>query len=73
MLYHTNDAIIDINASDGIANDLTGAVIDVENDEEFYPGNVSFLEESGILTDDVGLVIFMDDGSKFQIVVKELE
>ena len=33
MLYHTNDNIIDINATDGIANDLTGAVIDVENDD----------------------------------------
>jgi hypothetical protein len=33
MLYHTNDNVIDINATDGIANDLTGAVIDVENDD----------------------------------------
>ncbi len=54
-------------------HEVLSSYIDVENDEEFYPGNVSFLEESGILTDDVGLVIFMDDGSKFQIVVKELE
>jgi hypothetical protein len=33
MLYHTNDSIIDINANDGIANDLTGAIVDVENDD----------------------------------------
>lgn len=33
MLYHTNDAIIDINAGDGIANDLVGAIVDVENDD----------------------------------------
>ena len=32
MLYHKNDPIIDIKAGDGIANDLTGAIIDVEND-----------------------------------------
>ncbi|NHJ31469.1 MAG: hypothetical protein FK732_01275 [Asgard group archaeon] len=31
MLYHTNDTVIDIYAFDGIANDLIGAVIDVEN------------------------------------------
>jgi len=33
MLYHTGDSIIDINASDGIPNDLVGVVIDVENDD----------------------------------------
>ena len=33
MLYHTNDLVVDIFAYDGIANDLTGAVIDVENDD----------------------------------------
>ncbi len=33
MLYHTNDAVIDIYAFDGIANDLTGAVVDVENND----------------------------------------
>ncbi len=33
MLYHTNDDIIDINANDGIPNDLVGAVVDVENDD----------------------------------------
>ncbi|MFX0035099.1 MAG: C13 family peptidase [Candidatus Hermodarchaeota archaeon] len=33
MLYHTNDNIIDINANDGIPNDLVGAVVDVENDD----------------------------------------
>lgn len=33
MLYHKNDAIIDIRANDGISNDLTGAVIDVEDDD----------------------------------------
>ncbi|MHA1930890.1 MAG: C13 family peptidase [Promethearchaeota archaeon] len=33
MLYHTGDSLIDINASDGIPNDLIGAVIDVENDD----------------------------------------
>ncbi len=32
MLYHTNDAVIDITAGDGIVNDLLNAVIDVEND-----------------------------------------
>jgi hypothetical protein len=33
MLYHTGDSIIDIDANDGIPNDLVGAVIDVENDD----------------------------------------
>ena len=33
MLYHKNDAVIDIYADDGILNDLTGASIDVENDD----------------------------------------
>ena len=32
MLYHKNDPIIDIKAGDGIANDLIGAIIDVEDD-----------------------------------------
>ena len=33
MLYHKNDDIIDINANDGVSNDLTGAIIDVEDDD----------------------------------------
>ena len=33
MLYYTNDLVIDILANDGIANDLTGAFIDVENED----------------------------------------
>jgi len=33
MVYHTGDSIIDIKASDGIPNDLVGAVIDVEDDD----------------------------------------
>ena len=33
MLYHKNDPIIDIKAGDGIANDLIGAIIDVEDDD----------------------------------------
>jgi hypothetical protein len=33
MLYHTGDSIIDIYASDGIPNDLVGAIVDVENDD----------------------------------------
>ncbi|MHA2473811.1 MAG: C13 family peptidase [Promethearchaeota archaeon] len=33
MLYHTGDSVIDIDATDGIPNDLVGAVIDVENDD----------------------------------------
>ena len=33
MLYHTNDPIIDIYANDGIANNLAGAIIDVENND----------------------------------------
>ena len=33
MLYHTGDTIIDIYANDGTVNDLTEAVIDVENDD----------------------------------------
>ncbi|MBN1215422.1 MAG: hypothetical protein JXA99_08250 [Candidatus Lokiarchaeota archaeon] len=32
MLYHTGDSTIDINALDGISNDLTNAIVDVEND-----------------------------------------
>ncbi|MFX1321104.1 MAG: C13 family peptidase [Promethearchaeota archaeon] len=33
MLYHTNDSIIDIYANDGVLNDLTNAIVDVENDD----------------------------------------
>jgi hypothetical protein len=33
MLYHKNDNIIDIEAGDGIPNDLIGAEVDVENDD----------------------------------------
>ncbi len=33
MLYHKNDAVIDIYADDGILNDLTGAIVDVEDDD----------------------------------------
>ncbi|MFX1525369.1 MAG: C13 family peptidase [Promethearchaeota archaeon] len=33
MLYHKNDPTIDIYAGDSITNDLTGAVVDVENDD----------------------------------------
>jgi len=33
MLYHKNDMVIDINANDGITNDLTGAIRDVEDDD----------------------------------------
>ncbi|NVM37017.1 MAG: hypothetical protein HWN81_15580, partial [Candidatus Lokiarchaeota archaeon] len=33
MLYHKNDAVIDIYADDGKSNDLSGAVVDVEDDD----------------------------------------
>ncbi len=33
MLYHTGDDTIDIETGDGISNDLTGVIIDVENDD----------------------------------------
>ncbi|MHA1913167.1 MAG: C13 family peptidase [Promethearchaeota archaeon] len=33
MLYHTGDTVIDIDATDGIPNDLVGAEIDVENND----------------------------------------
>jgi hypothetical protein len=33
MLYHTGDSVIDIDATDGVPNDLIGAVVDVENDD----------------------------------------
>jgi hypothetical protein len=33
MLYHTDDNVIDISASDGISNDLAGAIVDVENND----------------------------------------
>ncbi|MFX1417980.1 MAG: C13 family peptidase [Promethearchaeota archaeon] len=33
MLYHTGDSVIDIDATDGIPNDLVGALVDVENND----------------------------------------
>jgi len=33
MLYHTNDDTIDINANDGISNDLSEAIVDVQNND----------------------------------------
>ncbi|MBD3187969.1 hypothetical protein GF325_14120 [Candidatus Bathyarchaeota archaeon] len=70
MLYHTNDPVIDIQAGDGIPNDLVGANIDVENDDV----NASrFIEElnvshagsfaSSIKENDQLIVYLVDHGS----------
>jgi len=67
MLYHTGDDVIDIYANDGIPNDLTGADVDVENDDVnasrfkqeldvSNPGSFA----SGIRSKDQ-LIIFMTD------------
>ena len=45
MLYHTGDTIIDIYAGDGIANDLVGATVDVENDDV---NSSRFIEELNV-------------------------
>ncbi|KKM59929.1 hypothetical protein LCGC14_1546970 [marine sediment metagenome] len=67
MLYHTNDTDININATDGIGNDLAKAVIDVENDNVnasrfMQELNVSF---SGSFASEIGsndeLIIFITD------------
>ena len=67
MIYHTNDNVIDIKKNDSIANDLIGAVIDVENDDvnssRFkHELNVSISGSfaSGIIPKDQ-LIIFMTD------------
>ncbi|MBY9006055.1 MAG: hypothetical protein KGD63_04800 [Candidatus Lokiarchaeota archaeon] len=67
MLYHTGDSIIDINANDSISNDLTNAIIDVEDD---YVNATRFKEELNVsisgsfastLRSKDQLVIFMID------------
>jgi len=67
MLYHTNDNVIDIKANDLIANDLIGAVIDVENDDvnssrfkQELNVSISGSFASGIIPKDQ-LIIFMTD------------
>lgn len=70
MLYHTGDSIIDIIASDGIPNDLVGAVIDVENDavntsrfkQELDVSNSGSFA-SGIQTNDELIIFISDHGS----------
>ena len=70
MLYHTGDSIIDINASDGIPNDLVGAVIDVENDDvntsrfkRELNVSISGSFASGIQTNDELIIFITDHGS----------
>ena len=70
MLYHTGDSIIDINASDGIPNDLVGAVIDVENDDVNTSRFKSELDvsisgsfASEIQTNDELIIFITDHGS----------
>ncbi len=67
MLYHTNDNVIDIKANDLIANDLIGALIDVENDDvnssrfkQELNVSISGSFASGINSKDQ-LIIFMTD------------
>jgi hypothetical protein len=67
MVYHTNDTIIDIDASDGIPNDLVGAVIDVENNDvnasrfkRELDVSISGSFASNIISNDQ-LIIFMTD------------
>ncbi len=70
MLYHTGDSIIDIIASDGIPNDLVGAVIDVENDavntsrfKQELDVSISGSFASGIQTNDELIIFISDHGS----------
>jgi hypothetical protein len=70
MLYHTGDSIIDINASDGIPNDLVGAIIDVENDDVNTSRFKSELDvsisgsfASGIQSNDELIIFITDHGS----------
>jgi hypothetical protein len=67
MLYHTGDTVIDIDANDGIPNDLTGATIDVENDDvnasrfkQELNVSISGSFASGLRSKDQ-LIIFMTD------------
>jgi hypothetical protein len=67
MLYHKNDNIIDINASDGIPNDLIDAIVDVENDDvnasrfkQELNASISNSFASGVDSNDK-LIIFMTD------------
>ena len=70
MLYHTGDSIIDINASDGIPNDLVGTVIDVENNDvntsrfkRELDVSISGSFASGIQTNDELIIFITDHGS----------
>ena len=70
MLYHTGDSIIDINASDGIPNDLVGALIDVENEDvntsrlkHELDVSISGSFASGIQTNDELIIFITDHGS----------
>ncbi|GAG71262.1 unnamed protein product [marine sediment metagenome] len=74
MLYHKNDAIIDIYANDSISNDLTEVVIDVEDDNVTASRFKQELNIStpGSFTSDINLndqlIIFMSDhGSNKEI------
>ncbi|MHA2131817.1 MAG: C13 family peptidase [Promethearchaeota archaeon] len=75
MLYHTGDSVIDINATDGISNDLSGAIRDVENDDVnasrfkqeldiSVPGSFA----SGIIADDQLIIFMVDHGSNRVLV-----
>lgn len=70
MLYHTNDLWIDIDFFDGPNNDLSGAVIDVENDDvnasrfkQELNISISGSFASGINPKDQLIIYMVDHGS----------
>lgn len=74
MLYHTGDLSIDITTKDGANNDLTNAVIDVENDlvnasrfKRELNASISGSFAAGIKSDDQLIIYMVDHGSNKQI------
>ncbi|MHA1872048.1 MAG: C13 family peptidase [Promethearchaeota archaeon] len=70
MLYHQNDSVIDIDAFDGVANDLLNATIDIENNDVnasrlLYELNVSNNNSfaSEIMLNDQLIIYLIDHGS----------
>ena len=75
MLYHTGDSIIDINATDGIPNDLVGTIVDVENNDvntsrfkHELDVSISGSFASGIQTNDELIIFITDHGSNKVLV-----
>jgi len=74
MLYHTNDNEIDIYKNDGITNDLTDAIIDVENDDvnstrlkKELNVSISGSFASGLHAEDQLILYLIDHGSNKQL------